>query len=55
MMKISRLKRMFGPDGRQLTIADLPPIDLKRWLPGHKAKIATAVRGGLITADEVCK
>jgi hypothetical protein len=55
MTKISRLKRMIGPNGRPLTLADLPPIDLKRWLPGDKANIATAVRGGLITADEVCK
>jgi hypothetical protein len=55
MTKISPLKRMIGPNGRPLTVADLPPCDLKHWLPGHKAKIATAVRGGLITADEVCK
>jgi len=46
---------MIGPNGRPLTLADLPPTDIKHWLPGHKANIATAVRGGLITADEVCK
>ena len=55
MTKISRPNRVIGPNGRQLTLADLPPTDLKRWFPGHKAKIATAVRGGLIGADEVCK
>jgi hypothetical protein len=44
-----------GPNGRQLTLADLPPTNLKHWLPTHKANIAAAVRGGLITADEVCR
>ena len=49
------LKSVIGPDGRRLTLADLPPIDLKRWYPQHKACIATAVRKGLISAEEVCK
>ena len=55
MTKIWRLKSTIGLNGRHLTLADLPPIDLKHWLPAHKANIATAVRGRLITADEVCK
>jgi hypothetical protein len=49
------LKSVIGPDGRRLTLADLPPIGLKRWYPQHKACIATAVRKGLIGAEEVCK
>jgi len=49
------LKAVIGPDGRRLTLADLPPIDLKRWYPQHKACIATAVRKGLISAEEACK
>lgn len=53
--KISRLKRAIGPDGRYLTLADLPPTNLKHWLPCHKASILTTVRGGLIGADEICK
>ena len=53
--KISRLKRAIGPDGRCLTLADLPPTDLKHWLPCHKARIVTTVRGGLISAEEICK
>jgi len=55
MTKIWRLKRVIGPNGRQLTLADLPPTNLKHWLPRHKADIVTTVRGGLINADEICK
>ena len=55
MEKIWRLVSVRGPDGRLLTLADLPPTNLKHWLPCHKAIIVTTVRGGLITADEVCK
>jgi hypothetical protein len=55
MTKIWQLKKVTGPDGRQLTLADLPPTNLKHWLPYHKATIVTTVRGGLITADEICK
>ena len=53
--RIWRLKRVIGPDGRYLTLADLPPTNLKHWLPYHKARIVTTVRGGLIGADEVCR
>jgi hypothetical protein len=51
------LKRVvrWGPDGYQLTNGDLPSSDLNHWLPRHKAKIVAAVRGGLISADQVCK
>jgi hypothetical protein len=55
MIKIRRLKEVVGQNGRQLTLADLPPTNLKHWLPVHKANIASAVRGGLISVDEVCK
>jgi len=55
MTTIWQLKKVIGPSGRQLTLADLPPTNLKHWLPRHKADIVTAVRGGLITADEICK
>jgi hypothetical protein len=55
MTKIWQLKKVTGPNGRQLTLADLPPTNLKHWLPYHKANIVTTVRGGLITADEICK
>lgn len=54
-MQTRRLKSVIGPNGRPCTLADLPSTNLKRWLPSHKASIATVVRGGLISADEVCK
>src|SRR5215813_3940518 len=44
-----------GPDGRQITLAHLPPRDLKDWGPSHKAMVVAAVRHGLITVDEACK
>jgi hypothetical protein len=43
-----------GPDGRILTIADLPPLNTKRWVIRRKAILAAAVRGGLITLDMAC-
>src|SRR5580765_8063161 len=50
-----RLKTVIGPNGRLLTLADLPPTNLRRWYPYHKACIASTVRGGLISVEEVCK
>lgn len=50
-----QLKSVIGPDGRRLTLADLPPIDLKRWYAAHKISIVLAIRGGLITAEEICR
>jgi uncharacterized protein DUF1153 len=44
-----------GPDGKQVSLAQLPPHDLKRWRPHHKAMVVAAVRHGLITIDEACK
>jgi Protein of unknown function (DUF1153) len=44
-----------GPDGRSITLADLPSPNLKRFLPRHKAMVVAAVQNGLITLDEACK
>ena len=44
-----------GPDGEQITLAQLPRRGLKRWLPRHKAMVVAAVRHGLLTFDEACK
>ena len=43
-----------GPDGRPLAVWDLPSHN-QRWTPLRKAKIIVAIRGGLISADEVCQ
>jgi hypothetical protein len=43
---------VIGPSGEQLTRADLPPPDLKRWVSRCKAEVVLAVQGGLMTIDE---
>jgi hypothetical protein len=47
-----RLNTIRGPDGCPLTVWDLPSQD-ERWTPLRKAKVVVAVRGGLISTDEV--
>ena len=42
-----------GPDGLPLTVWDLPLSHDRRWTPLRKARIVVAVRGGLISAEEV--
>jgi hypothetical protein len=37
------------PDGRVLTLADLPPRDTRRWVASRKAVVVAAVEYGLIT------
>jgi hypothetical protein len=43
-----------GPDGRKLTLADLPAPGIKRWVTRRKAEVVAAVRGGLISIEDVC-
>jgi hypothetical protein len=40
---------------RTITIADLPPADVKRWVPQRKAEVVAAVRGGVLTLDAACQ
>jgi Protein of unknown function (DUF1153) len=51
----SRARYVIGPDGRPLTVADLPPRNTKRWVTRRKAELVAAVRGGLLTLDEACE
>jgi hypothetical protein len=55
MTRTNRLKTIAGPNGRPLTLGNLPPVKPNRWFPTHKAEIVLAVLGGLITADQACK
>ena len=48
------LKQIIGPDGRRLTLADLPLPNTKRWVIRRKAEIVAAVRGGLLSPEEAC-
>ncbi len=43
-----------GPDGRVLTLSDLPEPGIKRWVTRRKAEVVAAVRGGLLTAEDAC-
>ena len=51
----SRARYVIGPDGRALTVADLPPRDTKRWVTRRKAELVAAVRGGLLSLEEACE
>ena len=43
-----------GPDGRNITLADLPSPGIKRWVTRRKAEVVAAVRGGLLSVDDAC-
>lgn len=45
---------VIGPLGEQLTIDMLPPSTTKRWVIRRKAQVVAAVKGGLLTIDQVC-
>ena len=50
-----RVKYVIGPDGSPLTIADLPPMNTRRWVIRRKAEVVAAVRGGLLSLDDACE
>ncbi|MEM7767321.1 MAG: DUF1153 domain-containing protein [Pseudomonadota bacterium] len=41
-----------GPNGQRLTLDDLPPANIKRWVTRRKAEVVAAVRGGLLSRDD---
>ena len=42
-------------DGRQLSRADLPPPETRRWVASRKAKVVAAIENKLITVEEACE
>ena len=52
--RVQRPNSILGPDGRAITIDNLPPPETKRWVVRRKAEVVAAVRGGLITLEEAC-
>ena len=48
-------QRVIGPDGKLLTLDDLPPPETKRWVARRKAEVVAAVRAQLLTLEEACK
>lgn len=51
---MSTVEEIEGPDGKPLTLDDLPPPNTKRWVIRRKAEVVAAVRGGLLTLEEAC-
>ena len=50
-----RPKSVVGPDGKMLTLDDLPPADTQRWVARRKAEVVTAVRAGLLSLEDACR
>lgn len=46
---------VIGADGGPLSLSDLPAAKKQRWVIRHKANVVAAVRGGLISLDDVCQ
>ena len=44
-----------GPNGQPLTLDDLPPPGIKRWVTRRKAEVVAAVKGGLLTRQAACE
>jgi hypothetical protein len=36
-------------------MAELPPANVKRWVPQRKAEVVAAVRGGALSLDDACQ
>ena len=44
-----------GPDGRKLTLEDLPKPGITRWVTRRKAEVVAAVSGGLLSEKDACR
>ncbi len=53
MTSKKKVLQVLGPDGRPMTLSDLPKAGYRgRWVPRRKEQVVTAVRGGLLTREE---
>jgi hypothetical protein len=43
-----------GPDGRHITLSDLPLPGIQRWVTRRKAEVVAAVHGGLLSTEDAC-
>ena len=50
-----RPKSVVGPDGKLLTLDDLPPPNTQRWVARRKAEVVAAVRAGLLSLEDACR
>ncbi len=46
---------VLGPEGKPITLDDLPPLNTKRWVIRRKAAVVCGVRAGLISLEEACR
>ncbi len=46
---------VLGPEGKPITLDDLPPLNTKRWVIRRKAAVVAGVRAGLISLEEACR
>lgn len=46
---------VLGPEGRPISLDDLPPPNTKRWVIRRKAEVVAAVQGGLISLEDACR
>lgn len=51
----ARLQQVKGPDGQFLTLSDLPPPNITRWVTRRKAEVVAAVSGGLLSTKAACE
>jgi DNA-binding winged helix-turn-helix (wHTH) protein len=47
-----KVKFVRGPDGRPLSLSDLPLANMNRWVIRRKAMVVAAVRGGLVSMEQ---
>ncbi|WP_260923944.1 DUF1153 domain-containing protein [Novosphingobium sp. 9] len=46
---------IIGPDGEELSLETLPPVNTSRWVVRRKAEVVAAVNGGLLTVSQACE
>ncbi len=52
---LSPPNEVLSPNGKPMTLDDLPRAGTQRWVIRRKAEVVAGVRGGLITLDEACR
>lgn len=55
MEQINTANSVRGPNGDKLTLADLPPANISRWVTRRKAEVVAAVQGGLLSQKEALR
>lgn len=55
LKKIEGPRSVKLPNGKFMTVADLPPKDTKRWVASRKAAVVKGVAYGLISKTQACR